>query len=253
MQVKITFSLTKPLTMPLAHHRMLQAFIYSLVRHDEERGARWHDNGYDGSIEDFTLFCFGLLTGSSAVVNEHATFADAVTLEVRSISEVFCSSLINGLERTGELHLGNTTLLPERVARSTFEPDAGVLPMRMITPVTVRRKFTEDGRQRMRFLSPLDSDFARIIDKNFKLKYRAFYGAEPVGDIEIKTIDFNPVNRYFTEYKPGVNIIAWYGDYTLKGRPEHLQLLYDLGIGARNAAGFGMFNALSGGSRRILG
>lgn len=252
MQIKITFSLLKPLTVPLAHQRMLQAFIYRLLIDDEAQSVLLHDNGYDGKQENFTLFCFGPLTGKNTTANEHVTFTDTVTLELRSVSDVFCSSIIEGLYSGRELHLGNSTLLPKGVVTTQFEAEQTDLNIRMVSPVSVKKKFTEDGRQRMRFLSPLDSDFARIIDKNFKLKYRTFYGAEPSGGIEIKPADFSPSNRYFTEYKPGVNIIAWNGDFVLKGKPEHLRLLYDLGIGAKNAAGFGMFQALSGASLRII-
>ena len=42
-------------------------------------------------------------------------------------------------------------------------------------------------------------------------------------------------------------IEAWYGKYKLAGDPEHLNFLYYSGLGARNGAGFGLFDVLDAG------
>ena len=42
----------------------------------------------------------------------------------------------------------------------------------------------------------------------------------------------------------GVLITAWYGTHKLSGERKYLDFLYQTGLGAKNAQGFGMFEIL---------
>ena len=46
-----------------------------------------------------------------------------------------------------------------------------------------------------------------------------------------------------TRYQ-GILIIAWYGTYRLSGECKYLDFLYQIGLGAKNAKGFGMLEIL---------
>ena len=49
--------------------------------------------------------------------------------------------------------------------------------------------------------------------------------------------------KLVTRYK-GILITAWYGTYQLTGERKYLDFLYQTGLGAKNAQGFGMFEIL---------
>ena len=49
--------------------------------------------------------------------------------------------------------------------------------------------------------------------------------------------------KMVTRYQ-GILIIAWYGTYRLSGECKYLDFLYQIGLGAKNAKGFGMLEIL---------
>ena len=54
-------------------------------------------------------------------------------------------------------------------------------------------------------------------------------------------------DRIVTNYK-GQYITAYKGQYVLAGERKYLDFMYQAGLGAKNAQGFGMFDIINAGS-----
>ena len=78
------------------------------------------------------------------------------------------------------------------------------------------------------------------MNENFRRKYCAAYGIEP--DTDITVGDIARPRKYVTQYRRGIYITAWHGEFDLRGTPEALDFLYQTGLGSRNSQGFGMFD-----------
>ena len=74
MEILLTLAPVKPLAIPPGYHYQVQSAIYALLRQTD-----LHDSGAD--------FCFGALHGAHEHRAGRLCFRDAVTLEIRTVSE----------------------------------------------------------------------------------------------------------------------------------------------------------------------
>ncbi len=61
--------------------------------------------------------------------------------------------------------------------------------------------------------------------------------------IEVEVVDYSPKDKVIAKYK-GFYLDGWKGRYKLKGKRKYLNFLYQVGLGAKNAQGFGMFKVI---------
>jgi CRISPR-associated endoribonuclease Cas6 len=159
-----------------------------------------------------------------------------IFLDVRSIRENFCSSLLKALGSNIVLRLFNKPMVIHSVEWHDRTLATSTLNIKMLSPLTVHK--TEDAKTY--YYTPLDNDFAEAINQNFIRKYTAFAGEAPTNGIKISPIHVGARDKYVTTFK-GTHITGWRGEYKLSGSPEYLNFLYYCGLGARNSNGFGMF------------
>jgi len=233
------FALTlggQDVNLPLAHHHLVQSMIYALLRADERYSGQLHSMGFTAGGRKFKLFTFSSLRGHKTVGAGRITFKNDVFLDIRSISDAFCDKLTTGLRRAGSLSLGANPLTLRACKTSAPVIKTSGMDIRMLSPLTVH--MTEEGRTT--YFTPLDAEFSRYVNQNFHNKYKAYFGHAPDGDIELETISAGLKDKYVTRFKSTM-ITAWRGTYRLSGKAEHLNFLYYTGLGAKNSAGFGMF------------
>ncbi|MBQ8166545.1 MAG: CRISPR-associated endoribonuclease Cas6, partial [Lachnospiraceae bacterium] len=58
--------------------------------------------------------------------------------------------------------------------------------------------------------------------------------------VRLEPIKVTQKDKYVTKYK-GIYVSGWKGIYQLSGEAKYLDFLYQTGLGAKNAQGFGMF------------
>ena len=94
-----------------------------------------------------------------------------------------------------------------------------------------------------KYLDPLDPYFNYYLTKNFQRKFQAATGEKTDTGIFLLPHQNFSIQRskYVTKFGGEIFITAWTGNFTLKADIESLQFLYDIGLGARNSQGFGMF------------
>ena len=115
------------------------------------------------------------------------------------------------------------------------------LLIRMKSPVTVYA--TDLKSEKTWYFSPDEEPFCKMINDNFYRKYQAYYGMAPTSGIQLGICENSMPKKLVTRYK-GTFITAWYGTYKLSGERKYLDFLYQTGLGAKNAQGFGMFEIL---------
>ena len=222
--------------LPLAHHHILQGMVYGII----ERGgdsAFLHDEGYrSGNGRNFKLFCFSSLRGRKTVANGRINFEYRIYLDVRGVSDEFCSAFERGLEQCGNVKLGGC-MLTVASWRNTDPPAfTSSMDIQMLSPLTVYAT----AEKKTFYFTPLEDHFQTAINQNFRNKYKAYYGAEPEGGIRLTPMRVGAHDKYVTRYK-NTMITAWRGIYRLEGVPEHLRFLYYAGLGGKNSEGFGLW------------
>ncbi len=242
MQLKITFCADAPLVLPLSHHHVLQGFLYHILEGNPEFSAFLHDTGYQYDAHNYKLFCFGLLQGSYRVQVPNIIFEGDVVLEVRSPFPDFIALLAKQITQQKEFALhGQAIKIVELMQEETSISKSNIL-VKMQAPLCLSKTIYNGEKKFTQYATPLDSDFSAQMNQNFVRKYRAAYHCEPPCDIKIEAERVSSKDKYVTKFKNQIYITAWRGVYRLQGSPAALTFLYDTGLGARNAQGFGMFD-----------
>ena len=118
------------------------------------------------------------------------------------------------------------------------------LKIRMLSPITIYSTLSKaNGGKKTYYYSPFENEFSQLISENAKKKFKAFYGKEPNGEIQLISLNVNKSNERIIFYK-GTVIKGWMGIYEVSGDPELIKLTYDAGLGGKNSQGFGCFEVL---------
>jgi CRISPR-associated endoribonuclease Cas6 len=237
-QLSIAFSCSNA-DLPINYHHEVQSLIYTLLRDIESADVQFHGAG--AGLRQYKLFTFSSLRGRSKVENKRITFDEMIYLDVRSVNNYFCDSLMAMLKENTMHNLCGNTLAVCFAKSEERVINTNKVNIKMLSPVEVH---TTDETNHSYYYTPLDKDFSEQIDANFNRKWMAYTGNPPVGSIEIALVNVSARDKYVTLYK-GTHITGWRGEYMLSGNPEYLNFLYYCGIGARNSSGFGMFDVVS--------
>ncbi len=245
MQFYLHFSVHN-LTLPLAYSYPLQSMLYRLMYPDPAYSAQIHDAGHSDGRRAFKLFCFGPLMGPHRVDRDRKeiTFFSQVLLEVRTpdprLAMVWRAALEPGLE----LELRGQPLVLDGVEPDQQAVAVSRCQIQAVSPILAYRSYEEAGVRKMKCYTPLDPEFQALVVQNFQGKYRALTGREP-GALALTALAVGARDKVVTRHK-GTWLTGWRGRYLLRGDPEALSFLYDAGLGAKNAAGFGLFHLLEG-------
>lgn len=237
MNLKIIFR-GENINLPLSHKHDIQGLIYRAVKNSSEFSSFLHDDGYRGGNGVFRLFTFGELIGSHRRQNRSIVFPDGFELEIRSVSEQFISDLAEYF-RTESKHMllsNDITVFDSTVSETKIE--SREIRVRTVSPIVAKRK----SSKKTIYFSPADPEFNEIINSNFRAKYQACYGRTP--DSSIEAFGADNMRKIVTGYKE-IWINAFFCDITLRGEPEHLEFLYNTGLGCKNSQGFGMFDVIN--------
>ena len=224
-------------SLPLNYQYGIQSMLYGVLR--DSGDDFWHDAGAKVGSRRFKLFVFSQLRGRRIMEGKRIRFTDRVYLDVRSVRDDFCEALADSFARFPELNLCGVPLRVEAMKLSTEEIVWDTLAIRMLSPMTVY----ESRENHTRYFTPLDAEFGERISANFRNKFRAFYGKDPRGGVELVPLSVGAEDKTVTRFK-GIYITAWKGEYRLAGYPDDLTFLYYTGLGAKNSGGFGMFEPL---------
>lgn len=242
MLYNLTFH-TNNLTLPLANQGKVQGMIYNFMSASPEYSAFVHDQGF--SVDrgaHFKLFTFSRLSGPHIIRGGDIIFPETVSLALRTADPAFGQLLHNVLRPGLVCTLGIQKIVLREVHQEVLqlENSCRQLKIRPISPITVHKTLPDHHTY---YYNPLDDEFSRLVNENYRRKWESATGELPEGNVELIALSVGRQDKVVTRIK-GTIVNAWGGTYLLKGSPRAMEFLYHTGLGARNSMGFGAFEIL---------
>ena len=235
MQLHLTFKGAE-ISLPLAYRSIVQGMIYHALKEDSDYSGFVHDQGNMADGRKFKGFTFSPLSGAYSIKGKSICFGGEIHLEIRSVSAHFIELLARALSVGKRIPLGKNEveIIQSRVTdHHLLIPEAGI---RLISPMAA---YVTEPDGSTRFFSPEDAEYLRAVEQNARRKWGSLVGTEGFA-FHIEPIGKTARRKEVTSFKQ-TYITAWYGEYHLSGAPEVIDLLYQVGLGAKSSQGFGMF------------
>ncbi len=240
MQIKIIIPLTEPLSLPIAYHHIQQSFLYRLM--DKDGVSPLHDGGFNYEKRKYKLFTFGPFEGKYAVKDGRILFSDRIGMEFRCVDESIANCMVDNI-KNGGITIGRNLYTDISVNKFDHHVKSDNVVVRMLSPITVRE--TDADTNKTQYYFPGEEAFIDAVVQNFRRKYSAYTGSDIDPGMEFEVLDVRPKDKYLTRYK-GFIIEGYKGLYRIKALPDHIDFLYNCGIGSKNSQGFGMFEIVQG-------
>ena len=226
--------------LPQESHRALHGLIYHALSCDPLYSAALHA-GSSGTERSYKGFTFGPLYGNISACGSGQYLNGYAVVEIRSCDEEMITLLYRHFTACGEVRLGSSYAEVAEVNVTNRKPGLTQADVELIAPAVAY--ITDDTRHTV-FFSPDDEQFYKSLQSNAAGKARRFL--RRTEELQIIPLFRELPRKEFVVFK-GTYINAWYGRYRLKGSSELIDLLYDVGIGAKNSEGFGMFELIQNG------
>ena len=234
--LRITLCTEGPIELPLAYNELVQGLLYSCWH---EHFPKLHDVGY-GDLRSFRPLTFSRLTGRCKTDGKRrlVRFDDTLAFELRSPFEELIEQAAIELSRRESVRLG-----PHKLKVTNLEAaDRLLFPqraiIRLVTPV-VAYVTLKDGHTQ--FYSPEEDEWVRHIQKNARWKMGVL-GLEGATELQLTPLA-DTLRKQVTRFKRTM-VTGWMGKVALACDPNMMATLYYLGMGLKNAQGFGMFDIL---------
>lgn len=240
MQLVVHIGLDEPLSLPINYNHILQAVIYRSLSIMPDYAEFLHAGGFTRGQRQYKMFQFSQLVGEYQIEDKRITFFSQVSFEVRSPEPLLIRLLGECIWQQG-ITFGDHTYRDVQLELYDYTVEEQELLIRMKSPLTVYA--TDENSEKTFYFCPDDPEFYEMVNHNFYRKYQAYYGIEPMSGICLEIHGNKFPKKMVTRYK-GILITAWYGTYKLSGERKYLDFLYQTGLGAKNAQGFGMFEIL---------
>ena len=240
MQIVLNMVLEEPCILPLSYHHIVQSAIYELTSENDENECREHKGGVHYNTRVYRSFTFGLLDGKYSIINKQISFKEMLSMEIRSMDEHIVQLIMDNAIKNG-IRLGKNLIPNIKVERQDYKVLDNDIVISMNSPICVYE--TDPESKHTHFYTPDETVFYKAISNNFTRKYTAFFGQVPESEITLERVQVKARDKYVTKYK-GFILSGWKGIYRLIGKPEYLDFLYQTGLGAKNAQGFGMFDVV---------
>ena len=238
MQIVVSIRNSRPLRVPQNYNYRMMNSIYEVLEEDE--GYRQFLLGLENTPEDgrYKYFTFSPLKGGYRMENDVMIFGDAFYFEVRTPSREFGAVIKDALFNRGTIDLFDSTLEVRMVKVYDRHISSKTVEMRSVTPV-VSCELLSDGKYE--YFSPDHLLFRKMINDDLHEKFVGAFGYEPPSELAIdslikpKKVMSKIVENWVTGYDCRLRIST---------HPQVLDFLYHVGIGNRNALGFGMFEPI---------
>ncbi len=245
MRLAVTLEAPGELNLPQHYGAALQGFIYQQL---EPNLAAWlHGEAYSYAKRTYKMFTFSRLTGAYRLdkKNKRIAFSGPVTFQLASHNAEVLASLAEHLLKSQRLRLGQNEVQVRGVEILTKpELEFGKpVNVRALSPITTRSTFEKPGGGKVtHYYSPHEKDWSEMLVKNLSRKAAALEwgpNAAALQNATVRPLKVNERDKKVVKYK-GFVIEAWLGVYELSLPQAYFALAYDVGLGEKNAQGFGM-------------
>jgi len=269
MRLEIRLQPLKPLDLPFHYNAHLRGFIYDYF--EPAIAAKLHEHGYSIRGRNYKLFTFSRISGKNSVYNseekkqKRIRFEGRINIQFSSIDAEDIAQEKDAQKSKADALLGfarrlldsrepviindiDCEVVSVNIMRTPVIDSSGPIRINMLSPITVHRTYSfTDGQKATHFYHPFEELWATKLKNNLLNKAEAIGWQRDKLDIDpdfIKPYNVTK-NRQTTIIDMGFIIKAWYGEYELNLPESLFWLAYKVGLGARNSAGFGMFDIVS--------
>lgn len=250
LRFKVTFRFDGNLILPIHYNSLLQAFIYSNIK-DKSLQTHYHEKGFQAGNKKFKLFTFSRITGNFIIDGAKGIiqFTSPVSLTISSVEDAFLSAFLEEVVVSKNLYLNGKKIEVENfesVIPKWFSTDVQI---EMLSPITVYKTEFTGGKKYMRYFSPWENDFGKLVSSNLMEKYNVVNSSKIFGTQCISlTPMFDEDLRFQKVIKFKTTVIkGWMGTFRLQGQIELIKQAYYAGLGAKNSEGFGCFKIFGSG------
>ena len=257
MRLNLTLHFERPFLIPYNYPRYLYSFlIHAISLADEEVAERVHNNKRDIKFVASKLLPVGEVKRTrDGLLVESGT----VRLYVGSPEATLLRGIFEGLRLgTGKLHLKGQRLLHFEAELEKPPKNLSGKLFRTLSPVSVYHNNPPNGFRQWDLSpvgqpnSPFENEpevWKRLVFENLRSKYMMVYGEPHEGDFEIEVSPKSVKSKMFRikrNNKTGeyTKVRAWEFEFRMRGEERFLRVAYDLGLGMRNAHGFGMIGVV---------
>jgi CRISPR-associated endoribonuclease Cas6 len=220
--------------LPIAYNHIIQKTIYKIL--DSEYAAQLHDGGYEYKNKVFKMFNFSKMVIENKTISKNiiTIHKGKVELTISSIDDIFIFNIISSLIKEKQLQFDEGKLIIDSIysKKQLNKNRAAVLTT---SPVVVTKSLS--GRT-TEFHNPKEREFLVSIKNNLLSKYKAFYGEEYMGELDVQILDKNKIRKKVDRYKNWI-YEAYLGGFIIEGDKQVVELAYSCGLGSKNAQGFG--------------
>lgn len=182
MRLEVRLEPERPGILPLHYRESLQALIYRHLPYSV--GQPLHDGQYWPSERPLKLFVFSQLQGA---VRYHPGRGVEVTGPVwfrfASPDRALALGLATGLLHFGQVRLAALDFAVREIATLALPEIGETVVVRALSPITVYRTLTVEGRRRTQYYNPLNEEFGQLIEANLVRKARTL-GLLPVASAD---------------------------------------------------------------------
>ena len=229
------------LVFPINYRHLIHGMIYKTLSDNSGYSKYLHDlSGSDEGMRAFKKFTFSSLHGEYRVTGNRIFFEAPVFLEIRSCDPVFINVLYRHFLMQPEMVLGQNRLCVSDVFVNGFTVCDDHVLIEMQTPLTAYYTYEINHTH---FYSPNEDEFYQSIENNAVRKWGYATGGQDTYFRILPAFDRMP--KMQKSCFKNTYITGWFGRYFLQGDPALLNLLYDIGLGAKNPEGYGMFDCIS--------
>ena len=239
MQIHIKLSADE-LRLPIAYQYLVQGMIYHALAAAPQYQRFLHNEGYAEDGKRFKCFTFSRLNGKFQIGEGRIAFSGNCDLEIRSCDPYLIQQLLYGFAEGTTHRLGSNRVTVTGCMLADRHIISDSVEIGMLSPLTVYRT-TEDGHTE--YAAPNEMCFYDLVQDNAEQKWNSLMPMPLRELLHIEPIAVTLRDKVVTTYK-GTYITGWMGAYRLTGPQQLLDLLYQIGLGAKNSQGFGMFEVL---------
>ncbi len=250
VRVSITVETNRSLNLPIHYNHVLQGLIYNQL---EPNLATWlHGSAYNFDKRSFKMFTFSRLFGQFQFDKKtrRIQFSGPVSFKLASHHSDILASFAEHLLKCEYLELGANKVFVRGVEiLKPPKPDyKKPIKIKTLSPITTYSTFTKpDGKKLTHYYNPQEKDWSEMLVSNLARKANALdwqdQAIEALKDAYIKPLNIRDKDKKIVKYKKHV-IQAWMGLYIVNLPQAFFELAYDVGLGSKNAQGFGMVEVI---------
>lgn len=226
--------------LPIAYRNIQHGLLYRALSTDPDFATYLHDHGSQTEDRSFKHFTFSPFRGNYTVQNKRIVFRDEVSMEIRSMDRRVIGILASVLAEGKTVQLGQQYAVISRCMVSERHIETPRVTVQTLSPVVVYQTLP-DGHTV--FLSPEDPAFCASLVHNAQRKWRSLGNDDADFALTVAPLPDQTFRKVPTSFKTTF-ITGWQGRFLLEGNPQVIDMLYQIGLGAKSSQGFGMFRVL---------